>query len=274
MTTMRVRGAIGATYSLPQRGLQVCAALLIACAFGCLPTVARAAEVVKLKETFSPYRLGAPTSIGTSLSVSNTNGGLPSPVTGFDLHLPPQLELLGSTLGLAVCQPKALLEGGLSGCSPNARLGSGSADVGVPFGPEVVGEEAGIEALMGPPQGEEVGVLLFAESRTPVFAQLVFPGALLTSGGPESLDTVIPPTPTLPGAPDASLTHMTLTVGPERLTYYKRVHGRTVGYQPTGISLPSRCPRGGFVFETDLRFEDGTALKVPYAVPCPHARRR
>ena len=128
---------------------------------------------------------------------------------------------------------------------------------------------------MGPPAGENIGVLLYAEGQTPVFAQSVFPGVLLVGSGPlgESLNTTVPLTPTLPGAPDASVASMQLSIGPNHLTYYKKVHGKTVGYRPTGVSLPSKCPRGGFVFQTDLTFQDGTFLKVRSRVPCPAARR-
>jgi hypothetical protein len=251
------------------------AALAGVIALGCLPTVAQASETVDLKVAFSPNRLGAPTSINVGLTITSSSGNLPSPVTSFDMHMPAELELVGSTLGLAICQPTALLEEGLDGCSPNARLGSGSATAAVPFGPEIVSEAAHIEALMGPPVGEQVGVLLYAESRTPVFAQLVFPGVLLIGSGPESLNTNVPLTPTLPGAPDAAMTKMSLQVGPEHLTYYKRVHGRRVGYRPNGISLPTKCPRGGgFKFVTDMRFQDGTELSVPYTVRCPPSRHR
>jgi hypothetical protein len=254
-------------------GLRVCIALLLTLILGCVPAVAQASETAKLKITFLPDKLGAQVSIRTSVIIESANG-LPSPVVGFDLGLPPQLELISSNLGLAICQPQTLLADGLGGCSPNARLGSGSATVAVPFGPEIVSETADIQVLMGPPLEEQVGVLLYAESRTPVFAQLVFPGKLLVGSGPETLNTVFPPTPTLPGAPDAAVTNMTLTVGPEHLTYYKRVHGRQVGYRPTGVSLPSKCPRGGFLFVTEMHFQDGTALRVPYTVPCPSSRER
>jgi hypothetical protein len=237
------------------------------------PEMARAADVVKFRITFSPDRLGEQISMHTIVSVANTDGGLPSPVTGFAMQIPKQLELIGSDLGLAICEPTPLLASGLSGCSPNAQMGSGSATVAVPFGPEIVSETANIDVLMGPPVEEQVGVLLYAESRTPVFAQLVFPGKLLIGGGPQTLDASFPPTPTLPGAPNAAMTHMTLTVGPEHLTYYRQVHGRRVGYRPTGVSLPTKCPRGGFLFVADMRFEDGTALRVPYAVPCPPTRQ-
>ena len=256
------------------QGRSVRAGLLLSILFVCLPAVARAADEATIKIEFLPNRPGAEISIRTTVNFANSNGGLPSPVIGFDLHMPEQLELISSDLGLAICQPGPLLEKGIVGCSPNARLGSGSATVAVPFGPEIVSETASIEALMGPPVGEQVGVLLFAESRTPVFAQLVYPGELLIGDTRrESLNTNFPPTPTLPGAPDAAVTHLVLTVGPEHLTYYRRVHGRQVSFHPTGVSLPVHCPRGGFRFITDMRFEDGTGLQIPYTVPCPPSRR-
>jgi hypothetical protein len=245
-------------------------------ALGCLPSGAQASETVKLTVAFSPYKLGSTTTIEVNVTIANSDGGVPGPVTSFDTRMPPKLELVGSTLGLAICKPAALLADGLEGCSPNARLGTGTAQVEVPFGPETVGETANVDALMGPPAGENLGVLLYAEGRSPVFAQSVFPGVLLLGGGAlgESLNTTVPVTPTLPGAPDVSVSSMQLSLGPDHLTYYKKVHGKTVGYQPQGISLPSICPRGGFTFLTEMTFQDGTYLKVPSTVPCPPSRHR
>jgi hypothetical protein len=268
MPALHRRGVKGAMSGLRIR-TGVYAGLLLFLLGGCLCSMAQASDNVKLTVAFSPDKLGAGTSIRTHISFSNSAGGLPSPVTGFDLSLPSQLELASSTLGLAVCQPEALAAVGPSGCSPNARLGSGSATVAVPFGPEVVFETARMEVLMGPPVEQQMGVLLLAESATPVSAQLVFPGKVVVGGGSETFATTFPPVPTLPGAADATAIDMALTVGPENLTYYKRVHGRQVAFHPTGISLPPKCPSGGFKFVTDIRFLDGTALTVPYTVPCP-----
>jgi hypothetical protein len=254
--------------------LGACCALLSVLSLGDLPAVAGASDTATFKVGFAPYRLGSPTTLDINLTIAGPGGELPSPVTSFDTRLPAELELVGSTLGLAVCQPTALLADGLSGCSPNARLGSGSATAVVPFGPEIVSETASVEALMGPPIEEQVGVLIYTESLTPVFAQLVFPGVLLVGSGPESLNTTFPPVPSLPGARDAAVTKMALQVGPEHLTYYKRVHGRQVSYRPKGIALPPKCPHGGFQFVTELGFLDGTKLRLPYDVPCPRSRPR
>jgi hypothetical protein len=197
-------------------------------------------------------------------------------VTSFTTHLPVALELVGSTMGLAICQPGALFARGLPGCDPNARLGSGTATVEVPFGPEIVSETARIDALMGPPVDEQIGILLYAEGLTPVFAQSVLPGVLLIGSNTigETISTTVPLTPTLPGAADASMISLHMSFGPNHLTYYKQVHGRKVAYRPTGVALPAKCPRGGFQFITDLTFQDGVSLKAPSTIPCPASRHR
>jgi hypothetical protein len=238
----------------------------------------QAAETVGLRAGFSPYHLGRSTTLklDLKLGVAGAPGGLPSPVTRFDMHIPANLELIGSSLGLAICPPAALLTAGLEGCSPNARIGFGSALIEVPLGPEAVPEAASIDAEMAPPVEGQIGVLLYAEAGSPVAAQLIFPGVLFGSGASagQSLDTAVPLIPTLPGAADISMVSMNLSLGPAGLTYYKQVRGRTVGYSPEGIALPSSCPRGGFRFRAAISFADGSTVAASSTVPCPSARRR
>ncbi len=241
-----------------------------------LPGVARAAETARLAVRFSPYRLGKSTTIKIALhlGVAGMSDGLPSPVTRFDMRIPADMELIASSLGLAICHPQALLVSGLEGCSPNARIGYGNAQITVPVGPESVPEAASIDAEMGPPVDGEIGVLLYAEADAPVAAQLIFPGVLFGGSGAngQSLDTSVPLIPTLPGAADISLVNMNLSLGPERLTYYEQVRGRTVAYRPEGVSLPMDCPRGGFRFSSDVSFLDGSTVRATSTVLCPSAR--
>jgi hypothetical protein len=241
------------------------------------PARAQAAETAALKVGFSPYRLGRSTTlkIALRLGVAGSADGLPSPVTRFDLRIPANMELIASSLGLAVCHPAALLSGGREGCSPNARIGYGSAEIKVPVGPEAVPETATIDAEMGPPVAGQIGVLLYAEAGAPVAAQLIFPGVLGGGSGAsgQSLDTAVPLVPTLPDAPDISLVSMNLSLGPDQLTYYEQVRGRTVAYRPEGISLPTSCPRGGFRFSSDIGFLDGSTARAASTVPCPGHRR-
>lgn len=250
------------------------AALLLLAAAGSHPAAAMAAQTAKLKAGFSPYRLGRSTTVKLALEigVAGESDGLPSPVTRFEMRIPANLELIGSSLGLSICHPEALLANGPDGCPSDARLGLGSAQIKVPVGPEPVTEGATIEAEMGPPVGEEIGVLLYAEAGTPVAAQLIFPGVLF-GGTSQSLSTAVPLIPSLPGAPYISVVSMKLSLGPEGLTYFKTVHGRTVGYRPEGIALPEHCPRRGFRFSSKIAFADGTSVSASSTVPCP-ARRR
>jgi hypothetical protein len=249
--------------------------LTLALALGCFAGAAQATQTVSLKAGFSPYRLGRSTTIKFDLhiGVAGKSDGLPSPVTRFDMHIPTNLELIGSSLGLSICQPATLLASGSEGCQADARLGFGSAEIKVPVGPEAVTEGASIEAEMGPPVGEEIGVLLYAEAGSPVSAQLLFPGELF-GGSSQNLSAAVPLIPSLPGAADISMVSMNLSLGPEGLTYYKTVDGRTVGYRPEGIAIPAHCPRGGFRFATDIDFADGTSASAASTVPCPVAKKR
>ncbi len=254
--------------------LPLSAAVALACL---MPAVASASETAKFTAAFSPYRLGRSTTLklDLKLGVAGESDGLPSPVTRFALRIPANLELIGSSLGLAICESGTLLASGSLGCPPNARLGYGSAEIKVPVGPQPVAESANIEAEMGPPVGGEIGVLLYAEAGTPVAAQLIFPGVLFGNGSKsgQSLNTSVPLIPTLPGAPDISMVSMNLSLGPEHLTYYEQVHGRTVAYRPEGIALPSRCPHGGFKFASEIAFLDGSTASATSTVPCPAAHR-
>ncbi len=256
----------------------VCVLASGACACGLVPAVAGASETVTLHTSFSPNRLGASTTIGFGFQITNTTAGEPpAPLSSLSLHLPAGINYLSTTLGLAICDPAALLARGLSGCSPNSRLGFGSAFVEVPFGQGSGHEIPDIQALMGPPHNGNIVVLFYADGREPVYAQLVFQGELVAGssvlGG--SLSAAIPLIPSVTNGPPVSIVSVQTTIGPAHLTYYEHVHGKKVAFHPKGVSVPSRCPRGGFQFSADFGFVDGSSTVATSVVPCPpRARRR
>lgn len=245
---------------------------LLACAS--VPAAATADETVVLHTSFSPNRLGASTTIGFGFDIAGPGGAVPSPLRSVSLRLPAGINYLTTTLGLAICQPAALLERGLAGCSPNSRLGFGSAYVEVPFGETSGHEIPDIQALMGPPHNGNIVVLFYADGREPVYAQLVFEGELIagsqTLSG--SLNAAIPLVPSVTSGPPVSIVNVRTTIGPAHLTYYEHVHGRTVSFHPTGVSVPLHCPRGGFAFSAMFAFEDGTSALARSTVPCPPRR--
>jgi hypothetical protein len=247
------------------------AAALCATSASAMPVPPPSPESVVLHASFSPERLGASTTIGFGFDISGPGGSPPSPLRNVALRLPLGINYLSTTLGLAICNPTALLERGLAGCSPNSRLGVGSAFVEVPFGETSGHEIPEIDALMGPPHNENIVVLFYANGREPVYAQIVFAGELIagsqTLGG--SLNAAIPLVPSVPAGPPVSILNVRTTIGPAGLTYYEHVHGRTISFHPTGVSLPPRCPSGGFAFSASFAFDDGTSTIARTTVPCP-----
>jgi hypothetical protein len=246
--------------------------MVMAVAFGA--QAAGAAETVTLHTSFSPDRLGASTTIGFGFDIASTEGGLPAPLKSVNLHLPAGINYLSTTLGLAICQPAELLAKGPSGCPPNSHVGHGTAFVEVPFGDGAGQEVPNIQAVMGPPHDGNIVVLFYADGREPVYAQIVFEGELIagsqTLGG--SLDTAVPLIPSVAGGPPVSVISVSSTIGPAGLTYFERVHGRTVSFHPKGVSVPLHCPRGGFRFSGVFTFMDGTSTAAESTIPCPRHR--
>lgn len=253
------------------------AASLAGLLFACAPAISSAAlEKATLTAGFSPDRLGASTTISFGFHLETSDGLAPPPMTSLTLRMPAGINYTATTLGLAICQPEALLARGLAGCSPNSRLGYGSAHVEVPFGVGTGHEVPEIQALMGPPRNGNLVVLFYANGLTPVFAQLVFTGEVAPDSGAfgSRLAAEVPPISSVPGGPDVSIVSVQSTIGPRHLTYYRRRHGKRVAFRPEGVSVPERCPRGGFPFTAEFAFQDAGHATASTTVPCPPRHHR
>lgn len=231
-------------------------------------------ETASLSASFTPNRLGAATTIGFGFHVQTTEGTAPPPLSAVHLRIPSGVNYSVTTLGLAVCQPAALLAHGLSGCPANSRLGFGSALVEVPFGTGSGHEVPEVQALMGPSKSGNLVVLFYANGTAPVYAQLVFAGEILPESGVfgSQLSATVPPIASVPGGPDVSVVSVKATIGPEHLTYYKRVHGKLVKFHPQGVDVPEHCPHGGFPFAAEFIFQDGSHTTAATKIACPKHR--
>ncbi|MCL2770198.1 MAG: hypothetical protein FWD42_08855 [Solirubrobacterales bacterium] len=238
---------------------------------GCLPGAAAAANTASLHASFSPDRLGAGTTIAFGFELGTTENVPPPPLVKAVIRMPAGMNYTTTTLGLAICEPGALQAKGAAGCPTNSRLGTGSAFVEVPFGKESGHELPEIQAFMGPPHNGNLVVLFYANGQEPVFAQLVFSGELVPSTGAfgANLDTSIPLIPSVPNGPPVSIVKVETTIGPGKLVYTKHVKGRLVHFHPLGISVPSRCPKGGFPFSAEFQFLGGSTAQASATVPCP-----
>jgi hypothetical protein len=231
-------------------------------------------EHATLHASFTPDRLGAPTTIAFAFQLATGERLAPPPLTHMTLRIPAGVNYTRTELGLAICQPEALQARGLAGCPANSRLGYGSAVVEVPFGVGAGHEIPEIQAVAGPSPNGNLDVLFYANGLYPVYAQLTFSGEVLPDTGRfgSQLNTAVPLVTSVPGGPDVSIVSVHTTIGPTGLTYYKHLRGRLVAFHPRGVSVPEHCPRGGFPFAAEFSFQDGTDTSAATTVPCPRPR--
>jgi hypothetical protein len=242
-----------------------------ACAIAPPPATAEIPPTVSLRAAFTPERLGAGTTMTFGFTIKTPVGQAPSPLTDISLLYPANLGLFASGLGLAVCHPERLEILGLPGCPDDSLMGYGEAFVDVPVEPEPVHESASITVLLGPAENNHLGLLFYAYGISPILAQLIFPGLLLTAPAPYggNLETHLPLLESFPEGPDVSVTSLHATIGPSHITYYANTNGHRIAFHPNGILLPRYCPHGGFPFAAHFTFQNNTHATAQTAVPCP-----
>lgn len=243
----------------------------------CAPGVAHSEQSVTLKATLTPERLGRGTTVGFDFQVNATADLAPPPLVGVELNYPGNLGFALSGLGLATCAPAKLAVRGADGCPANSRMGFGAAVAEIQVGPLVVQEATSVAIVRAPTQGGQLALLFYADGEAPVSAQIIFPGLLAPAPAPfgGQVQIEVPLVPSFPEAPDISIVQLKSTLGPEHLTYYEHVRGRTIAYNPKGILLPRVCPRGGFQFAGAFRFADGETAQARTVVACPpHAHSK
>lgn len=261
--------------------LTAAAGLLATFAFASLTASAHAVNKippeVKIEVGFSPDRPGAQTTVSLGFTVRARPPELvPPPLTRTEILLPPGMGLGTTNLGESVCTEATLENSGPPGCPPDSFMGLGQATVETAFAGELLREHVQIAILMAPAQHEHTTVLYQAEGFSPVAAETVFHGELLDATSPYGarVVTTVPVATAWPEGPYMALTHMRTTIGPQGLTYYKRLNGQRVPYRPRGMVIPPVCPRGGYPFAARLTFLESAAY-VKGAVRCggQHGRR-
>ncbi|HTA98631.1 MAG TPA: hypothetical protein VK730_13425 [Solirubrobacteraceae bacterium] len=232
----------------------------------CSAAPAAAAPQVTLSALFQPDRLGQSTTIHWGFAISE-----PAPLRSLELRLPAGMGFAASSLGLEECQPALLAQLGPEGCPADSHIGFGTALAEVPA-TTPVRERANVTALLGPYEGEDMTVLFFVDGRWPANREIILTSHLRHIGGAQgaTLQTEVPLLSAWPEGPDIGLLRFRSTIGPDRITYYRRVHGRTVGFTPRGLTVPKRCPRGGFpVTATFTWWASESPATATTRVPCP-----
>jgi hypothetical protein len=242
------------------------AVLLLASAGGATPAASAQTEggaVATLEPSFSPKQPGAFTAVGLGIRFTappSAPGGLPAAVRKAVIWFPAGLAAPSSlswplTRG---CSPAHLRARGARGCPPRSQIGSGSELLAWPEGSGTRTERARLKLFIGPTDGEYAFELL-AEGRPPLRRRTVVTESLFAASAPWSagMDVSIPPIPTRPGGPDATVLSLSVTIA--------RVHG-SVGL---GERVPRSCPPGGYPWSATFTFADGSGQTANAAIPCP-----
>jgi hypothetical protein len=244
--------------------------------YACMSSEAQAQQTVSLHAALTPERLGQGTTISFGFQITAPDEGVPAPLTGVEISYPVEFGFALSELGLATCTAETLEALGPEGCPANSVMGYGTALAEIPIGPVVFDETTRITIVRTTEYNGHLALLIYAEGRTPVSAQIAFSGLILPAAAPfgGSLQMNVPLVPGLPGGPDVAIVQFHSTLGPLHLRYRERVHGRIVKYEPKGIPLPNHCPPEGFAFAARFSFSSGDSATTYTTVPCPSSRRR
>jgi len=238
-----------------------------------LPAVASATPTVTVKAKIVPIKgfkgtgniLGAGAAVSSEVTISGTEyGGFPPPLIGVNVYLPKGTVL--EPKPFPVCPPSVLEPSGIGpkGCPKGSAAGPvGTATGVVAFGTSIVPETTTIESFYAPGGGLE----FFTFGHEPVLLEVLSKAHFVGASGLYNKELIaeVPLVETVPGAQDASVKTISVTVGSAI-----RKGGKAIYYG----RVPKKCPKGGFPGKAELIFAglggltQQTVTKT-LKVPCP-----
>jgi hypothetical protein len=248
-------------------GRTVLAALIVYLALAAAAQAEAFTTITPSPETFasiapvlSPDRLGVKGALTFTIGYAGGELGVPSPVRRAVLRFPAGLTL--DIPSLRSCSTARLEARGARGCPKQSEIGTGQALVEGNLGAQTLTEDATLRAFLGPPENLQPTFEILGQGYTPIGQQMVLTATALPDRPPygEKLVMSIPPIPTLPSEPDASIASFSLTIGASR---------RHRTHSTNSVVIPSSCPTGGFPFAAEFTYADGSVSSAPATVPCP-----
>lgn len=225
-----------------------------------IPAVpARAETNASITASLSPDRLRARAALTVTIRLANERLGVPEPMLHSSVRFPAGMSI--EIPALRSCSAAHLRAHGARGCPPQSLLGHGYALAEVLSGSQTVTEHITLTVFLGPLENLQPTVEILGQGYTPYDKRMVLSGALLSAQAPygEELVVSVPPIPTLPYEPDASIATLSFTVG-----------ARSAGRAASGsVLVPSRCPLGGFPFAAELGYAGGSQGSATTTIACP-----
>ena len=228
-------------------------------------------ETLEVTASFSPDKLGAPTNVHGTATIGSTSGPLPSPIAEATVMGPAGLTV--DTKGVGICNAVKLeqtLEPNV--CPKDSKAGFGGGVGAYELAGQVNEEPFTLNFYRGPNEDGHLVILAYLNAVSPVSVQLVLKAQVVNEPKPYGLGFTfkVPPIESLPGASNATAKSIFITLGAPNAAYYEQVGGKRKLVHVKGIIVPKTCPKGGFPYETQFAFEDGTSNAVKGTIPCPH----
>jgi hypothetical protein len=202
--------------------------------------------------------LGAGAALKTEYTISGTEyGGFPPPLIGVKFYGPASAKL--HPQGFGTCAESVIETQGPGPCPKTSVAGpKGSASGVVSFGTERVAETVSVQPFFAPGGDLE----FFVDGVSPVSIEILSKGKVVNSSPPfgPTVEAEVPIIESVPGALDASAKTINVTVG----AAYKK--GKKTTYY---ITVPKKCPKGGFPLKTVMSFLGGSTAEATYSAPCP-----
>jgi hypothetical protein len=234
--------------------------LLLALVVCSQASATQSSTTATITPTLSPDRLGAEGALQLTINYSSDESAVPLPVTSSVLRFPAGLGV--EIPHLRSCSPTRLRAQGPRACPPQSLLGHGHAVAEAQAGSQIVSEGIDLTLFLGPFHNLQPTFEILGQGYSPFDERVVLTGTVRPDNPPYGEDLVlsIPPIPTLPLEPDASIVSMSLTVGT-----VKPRHPITVNT----VVVPPSCPAGGFPFAAEFTYADGSTSSALASAACP-----
>lgn len=229
------------------------------------------AQTLSLQASFAPNELGASSNLAVTVAVASSKG-VPPPVSDLVTYAPAGLRL--DLRGVATCQRAWLEADGPQGCPERSRVGFGGGVGAFDLAGAPVKEPYTLDLFLGPREDAHTTILIYADAIAPVGVQLVLSAKEIGAPKPYGfgLAVEVPAIPTVPGASDASMESGYVSLGGANVAYFQTSRGKRKLVHVKGLTVPSTCPSGGFPFQAQATFTDGTSATGSFAAPCPDGR--
>jgi len=250
------------------RRIACCLGSVAALAVLAAPAAAMAAENVTAAPSLSG-KAGGGGILNIKAGVTDSLGGIPSPLTQLVIDIPK-----GVTYNFATTPtcPTATVTAAVGStppaCPTGSQIGSGMATVQAVLGTDTIVENAQMHIYLT--QRSPVAYEVWANGSTPIEETLSFAGSFTPASAPYAMkiSVNVPPIPTVPGGPDASVTALNFNVGGNHTATVKKGKKKVKQSVPLFV-LPKKCPGGKLPYAANATFLDGSNVPVSGQVACP-----